>query len=94
MAVLDIRIWRHGTEELPLLLVNASRKQGYAVQRNAFRRRVRMAFLEILREGSHPAIRPAVIWVRPAKGRPNSCLVSYAEIAGQLRKAINGWEPR
>jgi ribonuclease P protein component len=91
---LDIRIWRAGDGPEPMLLVNASRKQGGAVQRNRFRRRVRMAFLKILREGSAPYDLRYVVWVRPARGAPKGCPFSFHEIESQLRLALSRWETR
>lgn len=91
---LDVRIWLGQDGSLPLLLVNASRKQGQAVMRNRFRRRVRMAFLDILR--SDPDLTPfgGVIWVRPARGSKIRCDVPYADIAGQLVLALRRWKAR
>jgi ribonuclease P protein component len=89
---LDIRIWPKG--DTPLLLVNASRKQGYAVQRNRFRRRVRMAFLNLLKANPRLADFTGVVWVRPARGSAMKCLLSYQEIEGQLRLAFIRWESR
>jgi ribonuclease P protein component len=77
-----------------MLLVNASRKQGRAVQRNRFRRRVRMAFLKILREQPGLEDLRYVVWVRPARGAPKGCLFSFHEIESQLRLALSRWEPR
>ena len=95
---LDIRIWRRealsGPPPEPLLLVNASRKQGGAVQRNRFRRRVRMAFLKILREGPGPDDLRYVVWVRPARGAPKGCPFSFHAIESQLRLALSRWETR
>jgi len=91
---LDVRIWSGQDETLPLLLVNASRKQGHAVLRNRFRRRVRMAFLQILR--SDPALTPfgGVIWVRPARRIKGGCDIPYADIADQLTLALRHWKAR
>jgi len=91
---LDIRVWRWAAGLEPMLLVNASRKQGRAVQRNCFRRRVRMAFLKILREGPALDDLRCVVWVRPARGAPKGCLFSFHEIESQLRLALSRWEPR
>jgi ribonuclease P protein component len=91
---LDIRIWPLASSPEPLLLVNASRKQGGAVQRNRFRRRVRMAFLKILREGPAPVDLRWVMWVRPARGAPKGCPFTFHEIESQLRLALRRWEPR
>lgn len=91
---LDVRIWPGLDGTLPLLLVNASRKQGHAVIRNRFRRRVRMAFLQILR--SDPAMAPfsGVVWVRPARGNKNGCDIPYSDIADQLMLALCHWKIR
>lgn len=91
---LDVRIWLGQNDSLPLLLVNASRKQGQAVMRNRFRRRVRMAFLDILR--SDPDLTPlgGVIWVRPARDSKIRCDLPYADIAGQLVLALRRWKAR
>jgi len=84
-AALDARLWdRAGAE--PLLMVNASRKNGGAVQRNRFRRRVRMALLQILRE--KPAQRAYVLWVRPSKGTRDAGRIPFHTILGQLRLAL------
>jgi ribonuclease P protein component len=91
---LDVRIWRLGDRPEPMLLVNASRKQGRAVQRNTFRRRVRIAFLKILREGPAPDDLRYVIWVRPARGAPKGCPFTFHEIESQLRLALSRWETR
>ena len=91
---LDIRIWRGDHDTPPLLLVNASRKQGGAVQRNRFRRRVRMAFLKILKEGSAPVDLRYVVWVRPARGAPRGCPFSFHEIESQLQLALRRWDHR
>jgi ribonuclease P protein component len=77
-----------------MLLVNASRKQGRAVQRNRFRRRVRMAFLKILREQPSPDELRYVVWVRPSRGAPKGCPFSFHEIESQLRLALSRWETR
>jgi ribonuclease P protein component len=91
-SALDIRIWPGpGT---PLLLVNASRKQGHAVQRNRFRRRVRMAFLNLLKADPRLAGFAGVVWVRPARGNAKKCMISYQEIEGQLRLAFRRWESK
>ena len=92
--LLDIRVWRWAGGLEPMLLVNASRKQGRATQRNRFRRRVRMAFLKILREEPAPDDLGYVIWVRPARGAPKGCPFSFHEIESQLRLALSRWETR
>ena len=81
---LDARIWRHAGAS-PLLLVNAPRKSGGAVQRNRFRRRVRMALLALLRE--EKAAGPFVLWVRPARGAAAG-RISYREILDRLRPVL------
>ena len=93
---LDVRAWRLAgvSEPLPLLLVNASRKQGRAVQRNRFRRRVRMAFLQVLRENPSLGGSLGVVWVRPARTAPRGCPFTYQEIIGQLKLALSRWESR
>jgi ribonuclease P protein component len=77
-----------------MLLVNASRKQGRAVQRNRFRRRVRMAFLQVLRETPSLEGSLGVVWVRPARSAAKGCLFSYLDIVGQLKLALSRWESR
>ena len=89
---LDVRVWRWAPGVEPMLLVNASRKQGRAVQRNRFRRRVRMAFLKILREQSVLDELRCVVWVRPARSAPKGCSFSFQEIESQLRLALSRWE--
>jgi ribonuclease P protein component len=91
---LDIRVWRWAPGVEPMLLVNASRKQGRAVQRNRFRRRVRMAFLKVLREEPSLEGFSCVVWVRPARGAPRGCPFAFHEIEGQLRLALSRWENR
>ena len=91
---LDVRIWAHSDESLPLLLVNASRRQGHAVFRNRFRRRVRMAFLEILRSAPEMAPLGGIVWVRPARGARKGCDIPYADIADQLTLALRRWKAR
>nr|WP_320133006.1 ribonuclease P protein component [uncultured Holophaga sp.] len=88
--LLDIRVWSFPAE-LPLLLVSASRKQGRAVRRNQFRRRVRMAFLKVLRECPGLAL-PGVVWVRPSRAVPRDRLPQFHEIEGQLRLALSRWK--
>ncbi|MBK8573038.1 MAG: ribonuclease P protein component [Holophagaceae bacterium] len=83
-SFLDIRAWRHaGTT--PLLLVTSPRKAGGAVQRNRFRRQVRMAFLAGLDAlPSHPW----VVWVRPARMAPPLDTIRFQDIESQLRLAL------
>jgi RNase P protein component len=91
---LDIRVWTGHDKSLPLLLVNASRKQGHAVMRNRFRRRVRMAFLQILRSDPELAPFAGVVWVRPNRGSRIGCDIPYADIADQLTLALRRWKAR
>ena len=93
-CMLDIKIWHWGVERKPVLLVNAARKQGRAVQRNLFRRRVRMAFLKILQEQSLVLVDklPYVIWVRPIRFVTNVEIISFKEIEDSIRLALNRWE--
>jgi ribonuclease P protein component len=77
-----------------MLLVNASRKQGRAVQRNRFRRRVRMAFLQVLRESSTLPGSLGVVWVRPSRTAAKGCPFPFQTILGQLRLALSRWESR
>ena len=68
-----------------MLLVTSPRKTGGAVQRNRFRRRVRMIFLE----GVKPLQSEAwVVWVRPARTAPPVDSLSFLEIENQLRLAL------
>ena len=92
--LLDIRVWRLAAGVEPMLLVNASRKQGRAVQRNRFRRRVRMAFLEVLRDNPSLGGSLGVVWVRPARTASKGCPFSFLEIIGQLKLALSRWESR
>ena len=91
---LDVRVWHMAAGLEPMLLVNASRKQGRAVQRNRFRRRVRMAFLHILRDTPSLGGNLGVVWVRPARNSAKGCPFSFQEIVGQLRLALTRWETR
>jgi hypothetical protein len=52
-----------------------------------------MAFLAVLRRAgaaAPPALRGAVVWIRPAKGGPVGCRVGYQDIEGQIEKSL-GW---
>ena len=83
---LDIRAWRRSDTGGPLLLVTSPRKTGGAVQRNRFRRRVRMAFLA----GVEPLMnRPWVVWVRPSRTAPPLDTISFQDIESQLRLALH-----
>ena len=87
----DVRIWRRETGDT-LLLANAGRKTGKAVQRNRFRRRVRMALFRVL--GEAPLSGPCVIWVRPSRRAPQGCRVSFDLLLGQLRLALSRFQAR
>ena len=93
-GALDIRIWASRLTGLPRLLVTASRKQGMAVQRNRFKRRVRMALLGLLRERPDSLPSGLSLWVRPGRSQPKGCPISFSEIEGQLRLAFRRWADR
>ena len=82
---LDVRAWRSATSEGPLLLVTSPRKLGGAVQRNRFRRQVRMAFLA----GLGPLLNtPWVVWVRLGRTAPPIDTITFQDIDNQLRLAL------
>jgi len=82
---LDIRAWRRTDDQGPMLLVTTPRKTGGAVQRNRFRRRVRMAFLA----GLVPlANHPWIVWVRPGRTAPSLDSIRFQDIENQLRMAL------
>lgn len=82
---LDIRAWRLSGAEGPMLLVTSPRKSGGAVQRNRFRRQVRMAFLA----GVEPLLNhPWVVWVRPGRTAPSLDTIRFQDIESQLRLAL------
>ncbi|MCX6548928.1 MAG: ribonuclease P protein component [Geothrix sp.] len=84
-SCLDIRAWQHPGAEGPLLLVTSPKKCGPAVQRNGFRRRVRMAFLA----GLEPIQgHPWVVWVRPSRTAPPLEGIRLQDIATQLQQAL------
>jgi len=91
---LDIMVFHRGPQgsrQVPLLLVGASRRTGGAVERNKFRRRVRMAFLAVLRKGEALPHSGFALWVRPAKGATGcrlGCRIGYKEIAGQIEASL------
>lgn len=90
-AVLDVRRFPGPTVPLgPRLLVNAPRRAGSAVQRNRFRRRVRMAFLRLLRDEGLVVDPAQVIWVRPG---PSGCNLSFDELFGLLKQALDRRDP-
>ncbi|MDR2697704.1 MAG: ribonuclease P protein component, partial [Holophagales bacterium] len=62
---------------------------GTAVVRNQFRRRVRMAFLAVLRET--PALSSAkfVLWVRPALKNSKGCRIEYRDIEKQIKLSLS-----
>lgn len=83
---LDVRAWRNPATSGPMLLVTSPRKAGPAVQRNRFRRQVRMAFLASL---EHQLDRSSwVVWVRPGRIAPSLDKITYQEIENQLRLAL------
>jgi ribonuclease P protein component len=84
-SCLDVRAWRRPGTDLPLLLVTSPKKTGPAVQRNRFRRQVRMAFLAGLDALREPAW---VVWVRPARGVQPLATISFQDIEIQLRLAL------
>jgi ribonuclease P protein component len=85
-SFLDIRIWEHALAGGPLLLVTSPRKTGPAVQRNRFRRQVRMAFLATMEP---PLLdRPWVVWVRPGRTAPPLDTIRFQDIETQLRLAL------
>jgi ribonuclease P protein component len=68
-----------------MLLVTSPRKSGGAVQRNRFRRRVRMAFLMQECPTGNPAW---VVWVRPGRAAPPIGTISFQDIESQLQLAL------
>jgi len=82
---LDIRAWRGMDASGPRLLVTTPRKTGGAVQRNRFRRRVRMAFLAEVNPLQGQAW---VVWVRPSRTAPAIDSISFQDIESQLRLAL------
>ena len=92
---LDVRVWCLRIHSMgPMLLVNASKRFGRAVQRNRFRRQVRMAFLNVLREQPTVSNADYIIWIRPAKSAVGTGLFSFQEIENQIRLALSRWEVR
>lgn len=91
--LLDIRIWRNHIPDItPMLLVNTPKRCGIAVYRNQFRRRVRMALLEVLKQSKLKYCLHCVIWVRPSKKVNKVQLLSFLDIKNQIRLAISRWE--
>jgi ribonuclease P protein component len=68
-----------------MLLVTSPRKSGGAVQRNQFRRRVRMAFLARVKSLQDHAW---VVWVRPGRTAPPLDTISFQDIESQLQLAL------
>jgi len=87
-AGLDIMVFRRSEVGKPLLLVSAPRKTGGAVERNKFRRRVRMALLAVLRKRSVSSEYGFTLWVRPAKGNPCGCRLCYRDIEKQIEASL------
>lgn len=91
---LDIRAWRSVQgmaaypDGLPRLLVSASRKFGGAVQRVRFKRRVRMAALELFRDLPADRLRDLVLFVRPGRSASKGQDIPYADVLRLLRKAL------
>ena len=84
-SCLDVRAWRLASAEQPLLLVTTARKTGGAVQRNRFRRQVRMAFLA----GLSPLQGQSwVVWVRPSRQAKALDTLLFSDIETQLRLAL------
>lgn len=86
-AALDVRRFPGPIEPPgPRLLVNAPRRAGSAVERNRFRRRVRMAFLRLLNDEGLTLDSAAVLWVRPG---PGGCTLPFDDILGLLRRVLS-----
>lgn len=86
-AGLDVRRFPGPTDPPgPRLLVNAPRRAGSAVKRNRFRRRVRMAFLSLVRDERLLPTPDQVLWVRPGSG---GCDLPFDELLGLLRQALS-----
>lgn len=86
----EIRVWRREQDGL-LLLATASRKDGSAVARNRFRRRVRHALLAALAAGGRRA-GGLVVWVRPARRKQALGRITFHDILGHLMRALPGGE--
>lgn len=90
---LDVRCWRNiqgisPFPERPRLLVGISRKMGGAVLRNRFKRRVRMAALQVLRESVVPEMEPFTLFVRMGRQVPKGQELPYPDILRLLRMAL------
>jgi ribonuclease P protein component len=88
-SLLDIRVLFWGKGKLPFLLVSASKKTGSAVERNKFRRRVRMAFLAVLRKHKTVFDMSFALFIRPARWNPTGCRIGYQDIEKQIESALN-----
>ena len=89
-SFLDVRAWPRvapggSNATQPLLLVTTPRKCGPAVQRNRFRRQVRMAFLACVGELFE---QPWVVWVRPSRHAPRLDAMTFRTIEAQLHLAL------
>lgn len=90
---LDVRCWRNiqgisPFPERPRLLVGISRKMGGAVLRNRFKRRVRMAALQILRESGVQEVESITLFVRVGRRVPKGQELPYSDILRLLRMAL------
>ncbi len=86
-ARLDVRRFPGPPEPMgPRLLVNAPRRAGSAVERNRFRRRVRMAFLALIRDERLTPNPGSVLWVRPGSA---GCALAFDEVLDLLRQALS-----
>lgn len=74
--------------ERPRLLVGISRKMGGAVQRNRFKRRVRMAALALAGEPGWQALGPVTVFVRIGRSVPRGKDLPYLDILRFLRLAL------
>lgn len=91
---LDVRLWRsvQGISpfpEVPRLLVAVSRKMGNASHRNRFKRRVRMAVLEVLRERGTASVQRLVLFVRPSRAVPKGQDIPFEAMLRTLRLALS-----
>jgi ribonuclease P protein component len=91
---LDVRCWRNVQgispfPERPRLLVGISRKMGGAVLRNRFKRRVRMAALQVFRESGRQEMEPFTLFVRMGRNVPKGQELTYSDILRLLRMALD-----
>ena len=89
---LDVRIWVRPGGGDTLLLAQAGRRTGKAVQRNRFRRRARMALFQLL--GEIALAKPVVVWVRPSRRAAQGCRIPFDLMMGQLRLALSRFQAR